>query len=124
QPILRVNNAAALALGTVRLFACYPLVPFSNRIANAVLHWNGMAYPLPRYMAEEPHAIHGNGWQRIWSLSECTPDRAVLELVHDALDERAQEWPFPYRARQIFELTSDQLAATMEITNTGSATFP
>jgi len=124
QPLLRPTSAAALALGTVRLFASYPLIPFSNRIANAVLRWNGSTYPLPRYMGNEPHAIHGNGWQRAWSVIASTPQRALLELNHDALGEHAGEWPFPYRARQTLELAPEQLTLTLEIINTGATAFP
>ena len=92
--------------------------------SNAVLRWNGLAYPLPRYMANEPHAIHGNGWQRAWSVIASTPQRALLELTHDALGERAREWPFPYRARQTMELAPEQLTATLQIINTGDTAFP
>ena len=108
--MLRPTAASALAAGDVRNFASYPLVPFSNRIANATLHWRGTQYPLPRYLAGHPHAIHGNGWQRTWDVVEHAPPRATLELVHDALQARKLEWPFPYRARQTFVLTESALA--------------
>lgn len=105
-------------------FASYPLVPFSNRIANATLRWRGSTYPLPRYLAGHPHAIHGNGWQRAWRVVEQAATHATLELTHDAAGARALEWPFAYRARQTFVLEENALALTLAIENTGSSAFP
>ena len=122
--VLRPASAAALARGEVRDFACYPLIPFSNRIANAALHWLGARYPLPHYLAGHPHAIHGNGWQRAWTAVERARRRVTLELVHDADGARALEWPFPYRARQTFALEENALTLTHAIENTGANAFP
>ena len=124
RAILRETGAAALGRGDVRDFASYPLVPFSNRIAGATLHWQGAAYPLPHYLAGHPHAIHGNGWQRVWAVAEQASDRATIELVHDASGPRRLEWPFPYRARQTFLLTENVFALTMTIENIGREAFP
>jgi aldose 1-epimerase len=128
QPILRPTHERALAEGAVRSFGCFPLIPFSNRIAHARLHWAGREYPLTRYVDDEPHAIHGNGWQRAWSVTGREARRLAIELEHDASGTRAQEWPFPYRARQRFELVADALAVRLElaldIENTGSDSFP
>jgi len=122
--VLRPTSSSLLADGDARDFASYPLVPFSNRIANATLHWRGAAYALPRYLSGHPHAIHGNGWQRAWSVVEQTPASALIELVHDAAGSRRLEWPFAYRARQTFALAADALALTMAIENTDASAFP
>jgi len=128
EAILRPTPESALAEGAVRRFACFPLIPFSNRIADATLHWAGREYALTRYVDAEPHAIHGNGWQRAWSVTRREPSRLAIELEHDASGTRAREWPFPYRARQRFALIADALAVTLElgldIENTGSDAFP
>jgi aldose 1-epimerase len=124
KPALRPTPGEALAAGDVQRFSSYPLIPFSNRIAGATLHWKGAAYPLRRYLTDHPHAIHGNGWRRAWDVVEQAPARAMLELVHTAAGESAHEWPFPYRARQIFALAGDALTMTLAIENTGDAPFP
>jgi aldose 1-epimerase len=124
KPILRPTSGEALAAGNVRLFSSYPLIPFSNRIADATLHWGGTAYPLRRYVPGESHAIHGNGWRRAWNVIERVGARATLELTHDAAEDTASEWPFPYRARQRFDLVADVLTQTLTISNTGAAPFP
>jgi aldose 1-epimerase len=123
-PLFRRTHADALATGDVRGFASYPLVPFSNRIADATLHWDGALYSLPRYLPGHAHAIHGNGWQRAWNVVTTTPSQATLELEHDASGDRAREWPFPYRVRQDFLLARDTTTMSLAITNTGSRQFP
>ena len=124
QPILRPTPADAIAARDVLGFSSYPLVPFSNRIAGATLHWAGRAYPLERFLPGEAHAIHGNGWRRAWNVVETEPTRATLELVHAALGQGAREWPFAYRARQRFELEPDALALTLSIRNESVTAFP
>jgi aldose 1-epimerase len=128
KAILRPTPEAAIAAGEVRSFACFPLVPFSNRIADATLHWGGRDYGLMRYVAAEPHAIHGNGCRRTWSVAQRGASSLAIELEHDAAGERAREWPFPYHARQRFELIADGSAVRLElgldIENTGSDAFP
>src|SRR5688500_8388776 len=66
DPVLRTTPAAQLT--TARLSSCYALVPFSNRIGHASLVWQGTQHPLVRNNGDEPHAIHGVGWQRPWSV--------------------------------------------------------
>lgn len=122
--VLRATTPDDLASGSVRGFACFPLLPFSNRIAHATMHWDGETFALQRFMAGQVHAIHGNGWQRPWALRNRTATRATLELAHDAAGERAREWPFPYRAQQTFELSDNALALRLEIVNTGDRAFP
>jgi aldose 1-epimerase len=124
QPVLRPTPGDALASGDVRRFSSYPLLPFSNRIALGKLRWNSAEYPVRRFVAEEPHAIHGNGWRRPWEVVEHAPARATLELLHTPAGQSAQEWPFAYSARQTFALASDALATTLSITNTGEVPFP
>ena len=128
HPIFRPTPATALAAGAVRNFACFPLIPFSNRIADATLRWAGREYRLTRPVDAEPHAIHGNAWQRRWSVTRHQGSRLTLELEHDAKGERALEWPFPYRAQQQFDLVSDACGVTLrlvlELENTGELSFP
>jgi aldose 1-epimerase len=122
--LFRATDAGAVAAANVRRFASYPLVPFSNRIAAATLHWGGANYTLARFVVGEPHAIHGNGWRRSWRVVEAEPSRASLELDHDAVGPRAREWPFAYSARQDVALEPDVLTMRLALTNTSSEAFP
>ena len=122
--VLRPTSAEALAAGAVREFACYPLIPFSNRIAEATLHWAGDAFALRRYLPAHPHAIHGNGWQHAWTRLESDTGYARLEFTHEPAGERGREWPFAFRATQEFTLIDSTLTLRASIANRGDQTFP
>jgi aldose 1-epimerase len=111
QPVLR--SCAAGSLSHVRLSACYPLIPFSNRVAHAKLQWNGTSHPLVKNFAGEEHSIHGVGWLRGWPVLEQSDDFCMLSLEHAA----DNAWPFAFDASQTFRLHGNALEMTMSITN-------
>jgi aldose 1-epimerase len=123
-PLFRRTHADALAAGDVRGFASYPLLPFSNRIADATLRWDGASYSLPRYLPGHSHAIHGNAWQRAWNVVSSTTSQASLGLDHEASREQVREWPFSYRARQDFLVSPGEVSMHLAIINTSSVRFP
>jgi aldose 1-epimerase len=116
---LRPATAADLAAGTADRLACFPLVPFSNRIRDGRFAFGGHAIALPLNHRPQPHALHGHGWQAAWSVVERADDRIALEYDH-----RAGAWPFPYRARQEFLLTGDELRLSLSLENRGRETMP
>lgn len=130
-PILRPTPRAALADADARLTACYPLVPYSNRIAHGVLRFSGREYRLARNFGTHPHSIHGVGWQRAWSVVEASDTHALLSLQHDPIGAAAQAWPWPFVATQAFHLAAGSgqmqgavLTVTLTLTNAGDAPFP
>ena len=129
-PILRPAADATLAARDVRGVACYPLVPYSNRIRDARLHFAGRTFALARNFGEHPNSIHGVGWQREWTVLEASRAHARLALTHDA---NARAWPWPFEATQAFHLAPDPsrgerpsaiLTVTLTIANTGHEPFP
>lgn len=110
-PVLRPPPAGRLS--TARQSACYALVPFSNRIAHASLQWQGTLYPLVRNNGDEPHAIHGVGWQRPWACLESSEKFALLSYEHRA----DGSWPFAFDASQSLRLSADALELTLSLTN-------
>ena len=116
---LRPAAPADLAAGTADRLACFPLVPFSNRIRDGRFAFGGHAVALPLNHRPQPHALHGHGWQAAWSVVERDEDRITLEYDH-----RAGAWPFPYRARQEFLLTGDELRLSLSLENRGRETMP
>jgi len=126
--VLRPASAADRATGNVRGHACYPLVPYSNRIANARLAFDGRAHEIARNFGDHPHSIHGVGWQRPWRVAAHDRTTALLALDHAAAQSDAQAWPWPFRATQSFALVADDTGATLcariAIANTGTAPFP
>jgi aldose 1-epimerase len=117
-PVLRSMPGAQL--NTVRLAGSYPLVPFSNRVAQATLKWEGTSHPLVQNHATEPHAIHGVGWQRPWELLESDQRFALLSYEHKA----DASWPFAFDTSQAFRLTANALELTLSITNQSATAAP
>jgi len=48
--------------------ACYPLLPWSNRIAGGGFHMGERWIALSPHREDEPLPIHGSGWQRAWQV--------------------------------------------------------
>lgn len=117
-PILRSTEPAALQ--TSRKAACYPLVPYSNRIAWRKFSWQGRDYTTQRNFDDNPHSVHGVGWRRPWSVVEQGATAATLKLVH----QPDADWPFPFEATQRFELSAGSLAVRLAIVNTAAIDQP
>ena len=117
-PVLR--SSAPGTMTNVRRSASYPLVPYSNRLAQAQLLWRGTSHPLVKNFAGEPHAIHGVGWQKPWQVLQAGSSLAMLSLEHvpDA------SWPFAFDASQVFRLTDHTLEINLSITNQSSGDAP
>ena len=128
RDVLRPTPPAALAAGEVRQLACYPLVPYSNRIAHATLRAGDRTFALARNFGDHPHAIHGLGWQRAWRAEFIDDRHALLELEHVPAGDAAAAWPFAFVARQAFALRHDGDAAaltlTLSIENRDARAFP
>jgi aldose 1-epimerase len=117
-PVLRSTPADQLK--AARQSGSFPLVPFSNRIAQARLHWQGTSHPLVRNNGDEPHAIHGVGWQRAWQVLEHDESSAFLSYEHRA----DSAWPFAFDASQVIQLSNNTLNLTLSITNQARTPAP
>jgi aldose 1-epimerase len=128
-PILRPTPPEALQGTNSRLLSCFPLIPFSNRIAWGRFSFGGESFQLDMNFGDHPHTIHGNAWQRAWDVSSQAATEAELTLHHDpAHDPTATDggchWPYRYTARLLYALTPDGLAVTITVTNTDSRAQP
>jgi aldose 1-epimerase len=116
--VLRSPGAAQLS--SVRQSGSYPLVPFSNRVGHASLQWHGTSHPLIRNFGDEPHAIHGVGWQRPWGVLQADAQSALLSFEH----QPDLSWPFAFDASQAFRLSADTLEMSLSITNQSATPAP
>jgi len=110
-PVLRSSPDGAL--GCVRLSACYPLVPYSNRIAQAKLRWADAVYPLFPNFEPEAHAIHGVGWERPWEVVSVSNTEATLRYAH----QPDAAWPLAFSCEQTFLLDDQGVSMTLQVTN-------
>ena len=109
-PVLRSTGEAP---PSARQSGCYPLVPFSNRIERATLQWKGTSHPLVSNNAPEPHAIHGVGWERPWTVLDGDHSFVMLAFEHAA----DAAWPFAFDSSQTLRLRGQALELTLSLTN-------
>jgi aldose 1-epimerase len=100
--------------------ACFPLVPYANRIAGGRFNFAGRDVQLPLNFGDHPNSLHGVGWQRAWTVLESSADRAVLAQNHDGGDG----WPWAWHAEQLFELDKGGLSVTLTLTNKAREPMP
>lgn len=101
--------------------ACFPLVPFSNRIAHGRFSAEGREVRLsPNFPGgDHPHPLHGFGWLAPWRVISADAANAVLQH-----DYEAGEWPWAYTAREVFALQPDGLRITLALRNRDTSPMP
>ncbi|WP_193170718.1 aldose 1-epimerase [Nisaea nitritireducens] len=97
----------------------FPLVPFSNRIRDGRFTWDGEEHRIAASEKNAPHAIHGHGRSVPWDVGDVSETRAALSYTYPG-----EDWPFPYRARQVFDLVDGALSVSLELENTGTKDMP
>lgn len=111
QPLLRPTTDDAIATLGARGCACYPLVPYSNRLADNRFTFAGRTYQLPATL--DGQAIHGVGWRRPWQVASVSGVAATIAYEH-APDA---DWPFAFRAEQHLALDPGGLSCRFAATN-------
>ncbi len=101
--------------------ASFPLVPWSNRLADARFAWAGRDYQL-RVNFEDGTAIHGAGWEFPWKVAESTATSVALEFI--SRDVYGVNFPWSFTARFVYELDAERFTWHMHITNDAHETFP
>lgn len=99
--------------------ACFPLVPYANRIADGRFTWGGRTGALPGNMAGHPHPLHGDGWRGEWIVDGRDAASAMLEFL-----PQASAWPWRYRAAQAVHLSAEGLNLTLSVTNLDDVAGP
>jgi aldose 1-epimerase len=120
RPVFARTAAGPLPVRDAGDLACFPLVPYSNRIAHGRLptpRGEALLAPLPGYA---PHPLHGLGWQRAWEVAAASADALAMTHAHRA----DAHWPFDYRARQTLVIADGTLTIGIELRNTGDTAMP
>lgn len=98
----------------------FPLVPFSNRVADGRFAFEGRRVVLTPNVAGSPHAMHGHGWQMPWQVRSQDAASCLLEYEREATDD----WPWAYAACQQIALAGGALTITLVIANRDAAAMP
>lgn len=93
------------------------LVPFSNRIDGGFT-FDGTYHPMAKNMEIDPFAIHGDGFQREWTVAAASDNEATLHLSDGAFG------PYRYEAMQTFALTQTSLTNALTMTNRAGIALP
>ena len=117
-PVLRSQEAADLQ--TSRESACYPLVPYSNRLGFRRFRWQGRDHVTQPNFDDSPHSVHGVAWQRPWTVTEQGADHATLIYTHASDDH----WPFDFTVTQTITLRDQALEMSLAFTNTSAQSQP
>ncbi len=117
-PILRSVEPGALA--GARQSACFPLLPYSNRLGFRRFRWKGRDHVTAPNFDDGPHSVHGVGWLRPWEIVSSSAVEVVLRCRH----EGDADWPFAFEARQYFTLTPQAMSVQMVFTNHADGSQP
>ena len=116
QPLFRPTRGPAIFDS-----ACFPLVPFSNRIAFGRFQVGETIVQLePNFpKSDHPHTLHGFGWQASWSVEEAAPN--YVRIRHEY---RAGAWPWAYAAEQGFYLSETGFRHALRLRNLSDSLMP
>ena len=121
--LLRPMTPADMASGRGNNAAAFPLMPFSNRIANGRLDFEGETFHLEPNWPGVAHPMHGDGWSHEWDVVRADGRSAEIVYLHERAGAEGG-WPFRYRARQSYRLESDRLRVTLAIDNLEDRVVP
>ncbi|BAI72071.1 hypothetical protein AZL_014330 [Azospirillum sp. B510] len=116
--LFRPTSPRALAGDFAPDMACFPLVPFSNRIGGGRFVFQGRKIALATDPGS-PHRIHGHGWSTPWTVEAIADDALRMGFSH-----RADDWPWSYRATQTMALDDDGLTVTLDLVNESDGDMP
>ncbi|MFD2055240.1 aldose 1-epimerase [Mesorhizobium calcicola] len=115
---LRPADPAAISRRDAGAMACFPLVPYSNRIRGGRFAFAGRTIELPT-SPDDPHHEHGHGWRRPWTVGRREPSAVVLRYRH-----AADFWPWNYAAEQVISLADGCLSITISLRNLSDTPMP
>ncbi len=121
--VLRPMSDADVASGRGNNAAAYPLVPFSNRIRNGDLAFEGRVFHLNANWPGQKHPMHGDGWAHAWQVERADARSADIVYLHEAAGDGGG-WPFRYRARQSYRLEDDRLVVGVSLENIDDRPVP
>ncbi|TXF99091.1 aldose 1-epimerase [Massilia arenae] len=116
--LLRAFPSDASGVPTPAQLACFPLLPWSNRMAPSGFAFEGRQYVPGPNRAGEPCPIHGDGWQQAWQVADHSDSVLTLTLA------RPDASPFSYEAELRYTLDGAALVVDLALRNTGAAALP
>ncbi|MCE0463907.1 aldose 1-epimerase [Pseudomonas uvaldensis] len=108
-PLLRPPAPQAVENGLPGKLGGFPLIPWSNRIANGGFDCPAGWLALEANSPNDPFPIHGSAWQQPWQVIEQSTQDVLLQLD--------SQQPFAYCASLRIRLNGGQLQIAMHVTH-------
>ncbi|WP_429809508.1 aldose 1-epimerase [Ensifer sp. B1-9] len=118
-PVLAPTPAPGLASQIFGAEACFPLMPFGNRIKDNRFHFEGRDYTLAPNTADLL-VLHGDAWLGRWSILR--RDGHSLALAY--LQEVSAATPFAYEVVQTVTIDGSNLTLSLAVTNRAAQALP
>jgi aldose 1-epimerase len=111
--LLRTPSDPQLHVSNPFFWGCFPLVPWSNRVPDGRIVFQGRVVQVP--CNDGDTAIHGEAYARPWAVEG-----------EGRLSFRGGQFgfPWPYEARQQHSIDATSWTLALTITNTGDAEMP
>jgi aldose 1-epimerase len=93
------------------------LVPFSNRISGGGFSFDGVFHPIAPNLEGEPFPVHGDGYQKVWTVEQARDGNATLTLGGEI-------GPFRYDARQDFRIEGGALRIALTVASKSPRPLP
>jgi galactose mutarotase-like enzyme len=117
RPLLRPTPAQ---LGTDPFdTACFPMVPYVNRVGQGCFVFDGRSVRLARNWSRDPHPLHGQGWRVPWSVVRSSETAATLQFEGGGNDR-----PWKYVCEQRCQLLAEGLLVELSVTNAADSPMP
>lgn len=114
-----LRPTAAAAADDPFATACFPMVPYANRVASGCFIFDGRAVRLARNWSQDPHPLHGQGWRAPWTVTAASKSYAILRF-----EGGADEWPWRYCCEQRLQLLQDTLSVELSVRNLSDTRMP
>ena len=115
KPVLRPWDGTSRSPNAL---GCYFLLPWSNRISSGGFTVGDRFFPLEPNVPGEPFPLHGDAWQKPWTVAEHKSNRLRLTL------ESASQPPFDYRAEVEYALDGPKLDIRLAAEHRGPPGVP
>lgn len=116
---IEIFRSARVGEGGATDSACFPMVPFCNRVRNRRFDVAGLTITLAANTADGLRTAHGFGWRSEWTVVERSEVQAVIRHEHDGGD-----WPWNYVAQQTISVDRDGLTIVLSVRNLSTSTMP
>ncbi|MGE6784837.1 aldose 1-epimerase [Ensifer adhaerens] len=118
-PVLAPTPTPGLASQVFGAEACFPLVPFGNRIEANLFQFEDREYRLEANTTD-PLVLHGDGWLERWSVLRRDRQSVTFRFRQEA----SVATPFAYEAAETIVIDGPRLILSLSITNRADQALP